>query len=276
MEFFRSEQLFPGLIRIIDPSQTACYLAIGENRACLIDTGIGIGDLRTYVDHLTDLPYDVVLTHGHFDHASGAAQFADKHIYLHPSDKELMNWHTQPQKRLQYMRQVGGKADFTLSDLIPVYFSENTLPLTAGQIFDLGGLTLEAIHTPGHTHGMTMILMRELRTILFGDGCGVFVLLLEDCACTVEEYRNSLRSLKKYESLYDHILRQHGTFESPKELLDNVLECCDAVLEGTDDHQALDYAFVPGVKAFLAKKQNCQGRVDGKLGNLVYTPAKIR
>ena len=34
-----------------------------------------------------------------------------------------------------------------------------------------------------------MLLLPEERTMLFGDACGVGVLLVEDCCSTVEAYR---------------------------------------------------------------------------------------
>ena len=44
------------------------FLFVGTERALLLDTGIGIGDLKGLVEEITDKPYDVVLTHGHRDH----------------------------------------------------------------------------------------------------------------------------------------------------------------------------------------------------------------
>ena len=41
------------------------FLFVGTERALLLDTGIGIGDLKGLVEGITDKPYDVVLTHGH-------------------------------------------------------------------------------------------------------------------------------------------------------------------------------------------------------------------
>lgn len=90
MEYFTHERISKRIIRIVDISDTASYLVEGNEKACLIDTGSGIGSLRAYVDSLTNLAYDVVLTHGHVDHASGAWEFKDKKVYLHPEDRELM------------------------------------------------------------------------------------------------------------------------------------------------------------------------------------------
>lgn len=47
------------------------YLILGKKRALLIDTCVGIGHLRQFVESLTDLPITVALSHGHVDHAMG-------------------------------------------------------------------------------------------------------------------------------------------------------------------------------------------------------------
>ena len=50
-----------------------CYLLVGEEKAMLIDTAYGEGDLRAMVESITDKPVMVCNTHGHFDHTGGNA-----------------------------------------------------------------------------------------------------------------------------------------------------------------------------------------------------------
>ena len=57
------------------------YLIIGTERALLIDTGIGIGNIRSVVETMTHLPYDVVNTHHHYDHVGGNGRFSM--VYAH-------------------------------------------------------------------------------------------------------------------------------------------------------------------------------------------------
>lgn len=75
--FYQSEVLFPGLTRIWDVARTAMYLVEGTEKAVLLDTGVGVGDLKELVGELTDKPVTVLVTHGHVDHAMGAAGFRD-------------------------------------------------------------------------------------------------------------------------------------------------------------------------------------------------------
>ncbi len=53
------------------------YLLIGKTYALLIDTGLGIGNIKKEVDLLTDLPVKVVTTHVHWDHIGGHSLFGD-------------------------------------------------------------------------------------------------------------------------------------------------------------------------------------------------------
>lgn len=276
MEYFTHERISRRMIRIVDITDTASYLVEGDDRACLIDTGSGIGSLRTYVDSLTSLPYDVILTHGHVDHASGAWEFRDKKIYLHPADLELMRVHTVFENRTGYVEHVK-KIRIPEQDLVPQLEPESTLALADGDVFDLGNVHIEIIHVPGHTRGMCMVLIREERTILFGDGCGVSVMLLDEYSTSVEEYLEVLEKLKKREDSYDHIIRNHGTFVSPKELLDNVIECARLIVQGEDDRFPAMGLPVSYEDAYFAKamKPDGHGRMDGKEGNIAYRPCKI-
>ena len=104
MTYFAHHWISDRIVRIVDAANTARHLVLGNERAMLIDTGDGIGSLRAYVVALTEVPYDVILTHGHVDHASDATEFADKRVYLHPADRHLMSYHTDSSRRIEYMR----------------------------------------------------------------------------------------------------------------------------------------------------------------------------
>ena len=58
---FESEKISPAITRIKDGSDVCEYLIEGSERAALIDTGYGIGDLKGFVETLTEKPYDVFM-----------------------------------------------------------------------------------------------------------------------------------------------------------------------------------------------------------------------
>ncbi|MGN0352930.1 MAG: MBL fold metallo-hydrolase [Roseburia sp.] len=276
---FRYEEITPHIRRIRSTPDVCMYLVEGEHKAALIDTGNGVGDLKGYVDTLLNgKPYDVILTHGHVDHASGADQFGDN-VYLNPLDYQLSLTHCSIEHRknsFAHWREMfpGTMQEFEDDEFVQVRQREYKT-LNDGQRFDLGGVTLEAIHVPGHTQGMTMILDIEERVILFGDGCGVGVLLLADETSTVSEYRDSLLKLKKHENRYDRVLRQHGSCESPKSVLDDNIEVCEKILNGTADAVEDEFEGKPCILA-MAVDPKTRKRLDGKDGNIRYTVDKIR
>ncbi len=284
MDYFTYEQISPRLIRIKDLSFTAVYLVLGDDKVALLDTGIGLGSLRGYIERICPRPVElVILTHGHLDHANGAGEFKDVPVYLNPLDRELMRRHADVDERIKYAvhswQRIGQTPPaFCAADAVPDYDPEETLPLLDGQRFDLGGISIEAVHTPGHTQGMTMLLLPEERTMLFGDACGVGTLLVEDCCSTVEAYRESLCHVKAQELRYDRIIRNHGSCESPKELLDGVIAVCDDILNGTDDHIPIPAPIASESPVYMAKavRPGTQERVDGKVGNILYAENKVR
>ena len=48
--------------------ETHCYLLCGTKKALLIDTGLGIENIKKVVENLTALPVSVLTTHAHWDH----------------------------------------------------------------------------------------------------------------------------------------------------------------------------------------------------------------
>lgn len=270
MTYFTSEKVTDRITRIQDILGTCLYLVEGDERACLLDTGDGFGNLGEYVKTLTDKPVFVVLTHGHLDHVGGACFFDE--VYMNPKDDVVYDEHSTVEFRYhKNQAKWPAVADIPMEEYNPPYEGEKK-ELYDGQVFDLGNCHIEMIEVPGHTQGMTCALIQEERYIVFGDACGVFVLLYNEQSSTVSEYKKSLERLKTYEDRYDHIIRNHGTFQSPKELLDNVIECCDSILDGTADNVEIDFS---GERLLLCKAVDEHNRrLDGKEGNIAYKREK--
>ncbi|MFL2129231.1 hypothetical protein [Ruoffia sp. FAM 20858] len=63
------------------------YVVNGRDRVVLINTGFRYGDLRQVVDNLLDMPYDVICTQGHLDHAKARLIFHIGALYCSKRNK---------------------------------------------------------------------------------------------------------------------------------------------------------------------------------------------
>lgn len=267
MEFFRTEKASEHITRIIGASTEYMYLVQGSEKAVLIDTGIGAGNLREFVEGLTSLPLNVLLTHGHLDHAGGSFLFDE--VWVHDLDRELIREHYAPEAALDYIRSCVGEAadEITMGDMVqPCDISLRSLEY--GQKFDLGGISVEVLPGGGHTPGSVCFLFPEERTLLTGDACNTFGFLFMENSLPIEVYKENLLELKKRECEWDRLYQSHNQGEVKKELLDEVIEACDDIL----NDRAWDQSFRFGdLQAWIAEEvQEGNVRADGKLGNIAY------
>ncbi len=274
---FHSKAVSEHIRRIWAMPAVCMYLIEGREKALLMDTGCGEGGLREYVEQLLQgKPYEVLLTHGHVDHAAGAGEF--EQVWLHPADWTLVQRHCTVENRLAYWEHckpiLGDTSLPDRADFVPLRTAP-FLPLKDGQTFSLGGITVQVVHVPGHTHGIVVPFVLEEEVAFFGDACGTGTLLVGEESTTVQEYHEALCHLKQTAPPFSKVLRQHGNFASSVSILDENIEVCERILSGTDD--AVPHHFM-GQACFRAMKVDpaTRKRVDGKEGNIVYCSEKIR
>lgn len=277
MAQFYHEQAAKGVRRIYTMQAVCMYLVEGSSRAVLIDTGCGETGLRPYVENLLQgKPYEVLLTHGHVDHASGAGAF--EQVWLHPADWELSRQHCTLENRLAYRehcRSILGSAGVPPVETFVPAHDGPFLPLPDEKTFALGGRTLLVLSVPGHTQGSVVAFVPEEQIAFFGDACGAGTLLVGQEAATVQEYCNSLLRLKQAAPPFRRVLRQHGTFESPPAVLDENIAVCQKILSGADDAVPTQFMGLPCLRAMRIDPQT-KKRLDGKEGNIVYRKDKLR
>jgi len=190
MSFYKTKKIYHWLYSIQDPQNVFCYLAVGKERALLFDTVYGIGDLPSAIKEITDKPVDVVLGHGHLDHANGAYQFDS--AWLNEADFELCRLHTSEDYRRIALKELKESGIVPPDDFIPdVYIKAGTgnlKKLDIGRIFDLGGLHIEVIGMGGHTAGSIGILAKEHKVLLTSDSATPQVWMFKIESLSVKEY----------------------------------------------------------------------------------------
>lgn len=270
---FTIEKVTEHIDRIRGLGDACMYYVHGDKKAYLLDTAYGVGDLKGFVESIAKTPYEVIITHGHADHVNGVNQW-DK-VYMSHKDIEISKLKSDIGLRRTMLKRTVPNIDEYPDSEFHGPFEGEYIDIQDGDIFDCGDVKLQAIYAPGHTQGMFAFLVKEDRTILFGDACGVCTFLFKPESSTVAVYKETCLGLKKYDTEYDRILRNHGTCESPKSLLDENIETAEEILNGTDEHEPFEYL---GESWWIAHKINPEthSRYDGKTGNIVYSMEKIK
>ncbi len=282
MQYFNSERINEHITCIHSKSGENLYLFEGDTKALLMDTCVGYPGLRALVDSLTDKPYEVVITHGHVDHAMGSIEFSDKNIYMSHKDYDIHKTMQSVEARYAYaMRSCNypgmPEVKLDIHEFLPER-DPDYLDLCDGQIFDLGGLHIEMIAAPGHTQGSFALLVQEEQVLVMGDAGNVFTFLFdEQFSSTVENYQEMLLQLKKrLAGKYRVVYLCHGAIEAPAALIDGLIELCDDIKRGdTDD---LPFDFMGDTEPVIAKAMRFEEgmrRADGKIGNIVYRKSRV-
>lgn len=191
-----------------------CYLLEGENKAMLIDSGLGNIDLGGIVAGLTDKSVAVVNTHCHGDHIGGNADFHE--IYISRQDQE------------GYLRDAGGQGPEPLPRPVPL----DTIGIDDGHVFDLGGRTLRIYSTPGHSEGSICILDVERRWLFTGDCCCRGEILAFSSQSGLPGYRRTMQRILDLGSEYDITWPAHGQSPVGKDILERILALADDILSG--------------------------------------------
>lgn len=274
MVTFRTEKISQRITRIYGICTELMYLVEGDHTAVLIDTGSGIGSLKQTVQSLTKKPLLVLLTHGHADHAMGAAEF--DHVYMNHEDIELFRRHGREDFRWEGICMFGGNSKVEKSDFIPTADVSSFHDLSDGQIFDIGGEVVEVYALSGHTKGSVAVLIRNEGVLLTGDACNGNTFLFESESLSVQEYHENLLSLKeRLAGKYHTVVSSHDKGILPEGILDEVIDVCKDIENGRADDIPFEFRGGHGWKAKQTRKGSSE-RLDGKTGNIIYSKSNVR
>ena len=146
-----------------------------QGEAALIDAGFGddlcIGARRDYLlGELSNLDVKTIaLTHHHFDHSSGARKLREAlraEVAIHPIDEVLLHTPTESNEDLPDEKEIAERAKVWREEALN---TEVDATLADGETFRVGGLTVRAVHTPGHTAGHNCYWVEQTGTLFTGD-----------------------------------------------------------------------------------------------------------
>ncbi len=240
-----------GVYQLIDELGFCATLLVGSEKALLLDTMSGLGDLPGYLAAITDKPLTVVNSHIHIDHTGGNCHFAE--AWLSPKDMPFNLFGRSAERRQELVKYLDAYAHGLMSEpqrrqVLSAAFDAYR-PLEPGRRFELGGLSAEAVALPGHTPGSMGLLLREQRLLLSGDAMTPVECLFFPESLPLADYRATLDYAMTLP--FDRFITGHSTHTLPKEQLLTYIAAADMVPQLRGMHFVFDLLPIYEGKLYL-------------------------
>ncbi len=248
--WFETTLVARGVYALTEPGhyeRAQSYLVIGERRAALIDTGMGIGNIELEVQRLTDKPILVVNTHSHYDHIGDNHRFAEVALF------------DTPLARQRAMQGISHAEIAAMGALVPGAFYRPwsvpqpfrpedyrilpfaiTHPLREGEVIDLGGKMLQVWHTPGHSADSICLYDEADRLLFTGDSFYPGTLYCHFADSDLDMLAQSAARLAALASRLDAICPSHNRPRLEPGVLVEFADALAQVLAGRAAYQVVD------------------------------------
>lgn len=200
------------------------YLLIGTEKALLIDTGTGEGNIRKFVETITDKEIIVANTHGHFDHTGGNFWWPVAHMHRESVEcarGAFADW---------------GEDWFADKDY-PNYDIET---LDDGDVIELGNRRVKVFAIGAHNEGSIAFLDDVTRGLFVGDELesGQVLLFVRNQNISIKEaakmHKKNMERIKGMRCDYDLIWPAHnGVPLLPDRYLDDFIKLDEQLIDGT-------------------------------------------
>lgn len=207
--FFQAELIAPATWKVLSSGDFS-YLVAGSKEGISIDTGYGAGNIREYLQTLTDKPVrNTINTHHHFDHSANNSYF--EKAYMHPAAFEFAT--------IPYASFVG--IDFPRD--------YEFAAVQEGDTYELGGRTLEFFWIPDHTPDGIAILDRKERIFFLGDEL-MAMPMGKTLNVPVQTFAGYLEKLLAHRKEFDRLFTGGGELDVT--YLDRYYACALEILNG--------------------------------------------
>jgi glyoxylase-like metal-dependent hydrolase (beta-lactamase superfamily II) len=242
-DWFQIREVEEGIFVLREREHVQSYLVKGEERAALVDTGMGFRDISEVATHLTPTPIIALNTHWHFDHIGGNVLFEQIGISSleAPFIRKSIPNHVLMER---YVRPFMEEGVTFPNDFVPETYeilgSSATFLLEDGKLLELGGRCLEILATPGHTRGSMSFLDSRTGSLLSGDFLYPGTIYAHFDESDLDQYAASLARIQERGDVIRRIYGGHNEPEIPSGYVSNLLMGLECIREGARPLEVLN------------------------------------
>ncbi len=195
------------------------FLLLGNDRAALIDTGMGVSNILAEVKRITSLPVVVVNTHTHFDHTGDNFRFEEIACFDNRFElKNLKEGHSH--QFCKGFMQPGSYRN------LPPGFDPMAYRITSSRVtqkikhldqLDLGNRIITIHHTPGHSPGSICVEDLKYGILFTGDTYYRGTLLLHLPGSNYIQFVKTIEYLQRLLDRIKSLCPSHNECVAPKE-----------------------------------------------------------
>jgi hydroxyacylglutathione hydrolase len=212
-------------------------VVVGDEKILVIDAGLGMGgDLRSYIEAVVghDKPMICACTHGHVDHVGSAILFDE--AYLNSRD-----YHLLPGFGLYAPTRFGDLTAFSCDSAEVLYYAiKHHVPnadtkfkdIDEGDVLDLGGIKLEPIRVPGHSHGSLAYYCRQEGICFVGDAISLSASIKRLDNAGLFEYRDIINRFISIVGEDCKLYAGHNALPMTIQVARNIAAACEEVALG--------------------------------------------
>ncbi len=243
--WFEIYRITPRVIALYEPGQfeeVISFLILGDDRALLFDSGLGIGDIRAAVAPFIDRDIVLLNSHTHYDHVGGNYQF--------DTIWGLDTPFSQARARgLDHEAVAEAVSDGWIWKPLPAGFEpENYVSepwsvdrfVADGMQIDLGGISLEVIATPGHAPDCISLLDRHNRILFTGDTFYLAALYTHLDGSSLTDYTATAQRLAPLADDVDTLVTSHNVPTASADYLRALDQAMQAINTDTAPYEIVD------------------------------------